>query len=542
MSQRVSRLRSLCNPEPLWHPEKKEGQRGIGEMKKEKILVIDKDESVRTTVSEVAGRLGHEVVGATEGKEGLELLRKESYALLLIDPQASDTGGADFVKAVRSEFPGLWIILMTPPGGTDLSSELVALGGADWIAKPWTNEELGVRLSRVVRDKNRLEEMTQKTVELEIANEELRRLDQLKSNFVSSVSDELQTPVTVIKEFISLMLKGQVGALTEDQREYLGIANKNTLRLTNLIEKLLDFSRIEAGKGLRLRFKPTRLVEVVEDAMMALSQQSEEKRISVENRIDPETPPVLIDRSRIMEVLINLIGNGIKFTPSGGKVTIDSRGLTEERNYLKIVVTDTGVGIALEDLPKIFDRFYQGQRTQEGAVKGTGLGLAISKEIIDGHQGSLHAESREGGGTSMLFTLPLFGVNAIFDLMIHPMLAEAERDAIPLSVIQVDFWNQQTKRETVFSGEAWETLVCAVQKMVRTVDTIVPFQNNKVFILTFNDKKLCKEIGKRVQGKLIYNNYVPKKTDVQIKTFTHPQEAPTKEDFLKGCRQLLKED
>jgi anti-sigma regulatory factor (Ser/Thr protein kinase) len=243
---------------------------------------------------------------------------------------------------------------------------------------------------------------------------------------------------------------------------------------------------------LRLRFKPTRLVEVVEDAMMALSQQLEEKRISVENRIDPETPPVLIDRSRIMEVLINLIGNGIKFTPSGGKVTIDSRGLTEERNYLKIVVTDTGVGITSEDLPKIFDRFYQGQRTQEGAVKGTGLGLAISKEIIDGHQGSLHAESREGGGTSMLFTLPLFGVNAIFDLMIHPMLEEAERDAIPLSVIQVDFWNQQTKRETVFSGEAWETLVCAVQKMVRTVDTIVPFQNNKVFILTFNKKLVRK--------------------------------------------------
>ena len=315
-------------------------------MKKEKILVVDKDESVRTTVSEVVGRFGHEVVGATEGKEGLELLRKESYTLLLIDPQAADAGGADFVKAVRSEFPGLWIILMTPPGRADLSLEWVASGGADWIAKPWTNEELGARLSRAVRDKNRLEEMTQKTVELEIANEELRRLDQLKSNFVSSVSDELQTPVTVIKEFISLMLKGQVGALTEDQREYLGIANKNTLRLTNLIEKLLDFSRIEAGKGLRLRFKPTRLVEVVEDAMMALSQQSEEKRISVENRIDPETPPVLIDRTRIMEVLINLIGNGIKFTPSGGKLTIDSRGLTEGRNYLKVVVTDTGVGIA----------------------------------------------------------------------------------------------------------------------------------------------------------------------------------------------------
>ncbi|MCJ7783886.1 MAG: hybrid sensor histidine kinase/response regulator, partial [Desulfobacterales bacterium] len=330
-------------------------------MKRERILVVDKDESVRTTVSEFVGRLGHEVGGATEGKEGLELLRKDAYTFLLVDPQTSDAGGVDFVKTVRSEFPGLWIVFMTPLGGADLSLELIASGVADWITKPMTNEELGARLNRVLCDKNRLEGMIQKTVELEIANEELRRLDQLKSNFVSSVSDELQTPVTVIKEFITLMLKGQVGALTEDQREYLGIANKNTLRLTNLIEKLLDFSRIEAGKGLRMRFKPIRVVEVVEDAMMALSQPSEEKRISVENRLDPETPPVLIDRSRIMEVLINLIGNGIKFTPSGGKVTIDSRGLSEGRNYLKVVVTDTGVGIASEDLPKIFDRFYQGQ-------------------------------------------------------------------------------------------------------------------------------------------------------------------------------------
>jgi signal transduction histidine kinase len=106
--------------------------------------------------------------------------------------------------------------------------------------------------------------------------------------------------MTVIKEFVSLMLKGQVGSLTEEQREYLGIANRNILRLTNLIEKLLDFSRIEAGKGLKLRFKPTRLTEVVEDSILALSQQADEKKITLENRFDADTPLVLIDR--LMEV------------------------------------------------------------------------------------------------------------------------------------------------------------------------------------------------------------------------------------------------
>jgi signal transduction histidine kinase len=510
--------------------------------KKEKILVVEDEGSVQSMISEMLSRAGYEVVTANHGKEALGILRKEAFSLALTDVQMPEMDGLEFLKAAQAEFPGLTIIVMTAQEAGEMAPSLLASEAADVISKPFTADELRTRLIRVLREKHRIEELTQKRVELEIANEELRRLDQLKASFVSNISDELQTPVTVIKEFIALMLKGQVGTLTDDQREYLGIANKNTLRLTNLIEKLLDFSRIEAGKGLKLKYKPTRLTEVVEDAVMALSQQADEKRIRLENHIDPDTPLVLVDRSRMMEVFVNLIGNGIKFTPTGGQVGIDAKGLTEGRNFLKVVVTDTGVGIAPEDLPRIFDRFYQGQRIQEGSTKGTGLGLAITKEIIEGHQGTIQAENRGGGGTSVVFTLPLFGIPTIFDLMVHPMLNEAEQDGLPLSLIQVEFWNQQTKREAVLTREVWETLVCAVQKMVRSVDTVIPFQESKIYIFTFNDKKLAKEIGKRVQGKVIYNNYVPKKTDVQFKTFTHPQEAPTKEDFLKGCHQLIKED
>jgi len=142
--------------------------------------------------------------------------------------------------------------------------------------------------------------------------------------------------------------------LTDEQKEYLGVANRNILRLSNLVDKLLDFSRIEAGRALRLRFRPTRLVEVIEDAQMALSQQLGEKRIALENRIDAETPLVMADRNRLLEAFINLLGNGIKFTPPDGKITIDSKGLSEDRDYLKMVVSDTGVGIFPEDLPRIW--------------------------------------------------------------------------------------------------------------------------------------------------------------------------------------------
>jgi signal transduction histidine kinase len=509
--------------------------------KKEKILVVDDDPSIQETVAEMVSRMGYEVATARHGKEALEILRKDVFTIMVTDLQMPEMDGLELTKVAHAEFPTLVILFMTVREDKETFSNVITSGATDFISKPFTFDEMTVRLNRAMRERNQLEDLTQKVVELEIANEELRRLDQLKTSFVSNVSDELQTPMTVIKEFVSLMLKGQVGALTEDQREYLGIAHKNILRMTNLVEKLLDFSRIEAGKGLKLRFKPTRLTEVIEDAIMALSQQADEKKITVENRFDADTPPVLIDRSRLMEVFVNLIGNGIKFTPPGGKVIVDSKGLTEDRGALKVVVSDTGVGIAQEDLPRIFERFYQGQRTPEGGVKGTGMGLSISKEIIDGHQGVIQAESREGGA-SFVFTLPLYGGNAIFDLVINPMIDEAERDSMPLSVIQMEFWNQQTKREAVFASEPWEGLVAAVHNMVRSVDTVVPFHKNKVYVFTFNEKKLAKEIGKRVQGKLLYGSYLPKKTDVQFKTFSHPQEAPTKEDFLKGCRQLLKED
>ena len=511
-------------------------------MKKERILVVDDEKSSREMICKMMSQIGFETGAAIHGKEALEMLRRDPFTLLITDIKMPEMDGLELIKIARVEFPGVSILCMTDDAAKDLDPEIIASGAADTIAKPFTLDEVRARLNRIIRDRDRIEDMVQKSVELEVTNEELKRLDQLKGSFVSSVSDEAQTPMSVIKEFIALMLKGQVGSLTDEQKEYLGVANRNILRLSNLIDKLLDFSRIEAGKALRLRFRPTPLVEVIEDAQLALSQQLGEKRIAIENRLDAETPLVMVDRNRLLEAFINLLGNGIKFTPPDGKITIDSKGLSEDRDYLKMVVSDTGVGISPEDLPKIFDRFFQGQRTAEENTKGTGLGLSIAKEIIEGHKGTLYAESRDGSGASFFFTLPLFGVNSIFNLMILPMLDEAERDSIPLSMIQVGFWNQKTKREAVFSSEDWEEVVNAIQKMVRSIDSVVPFRDNRIYILTFNDKKLTQEIGKRVQGKLVYGNYIPKKTEVQCHTYSYPQEAPTREDFLKGCRASLKED
>jgi hypothetical protein len=205
-------------------------------------------------------------------------------------------------------------------------------------------------------------------------------------------------------------------------------------------------------------------------------------------------------------------------------------------------VTDTGVGNSPEDLPKIFDRFYQGQRTQAGTTMGTGLGLAITKEIIEGHQGYIQGESKFGSGASFLFTLPIFGVNNIFNLLLTPMLEEAERDKMSFSLIRIIFWDPRIKREIVLSHESWEEVRYALQKLVRTVDMVIPFQNNIVYIFSFNDNKMAGEIGERVQVKLTQGGYLPRGTEVQFKIYSFPIEARSKEEFLKGCRLFLKED
>jgi signal transduction histidine kinase len=509
---------------------------------KERILVVDDEESIRDMVAKVANPMGHDVVTAKDGKEALEILRKGSFTLLITDMTMPEMDGFALMKSVRTEFPTLPSICMAGPGASYTYTDVVGSGATDYITKPFTSDEMKAKLNRVLREKDLIRDLTEKSVELEKMSEEQKRAEQLRSDFIAGISQELHTPLTVIKEVFSLVLEERIGSLTEDQKEYLGMAHKNIARLSSMVDALNDFSRIESGKELKLKFEPVRVIPVIDEAWMALSQQLEEKKIAFENHLDPDTPLIFGDRHRLVEVFVNLIGNGMKLTPSGGKIVVDSKGLTEGRNYLKLVVTDTGRSIPSEDLPRVFDRFYQGQKIQEGAGVVTGLGLAVTKEIIEGHQGFIQTESKSGNGNSFAFTLPVFGTDTIFSLLLNPMLTKAEEDKLPFSMIQVEFWDQRTKREATISDGVLEGVVYAIKMMVRSMDVVIPFQNNRVYIFTFVDKKLSKEIGERIQTKSVQGGYVPKGINVQFRTYSYPKDARNRDDFIKGCRLYLKEE
>jgi len=232
----------------------------------------------------------------------------------------------------------------------------------------------------------------------------LRELDRMKSDFVSNVSHELRTPLTAIKGSADNMLDGITGPLNEKQTRYLTRMKSNADRLTRLINNVLDLSRIEAGK-IDLKSAYLSLVTLAQEVAESIRPVATEKLISLEVASPDIGVTAWADRDKITQVLMNLVGNAVKFTPPHGKVTVAVNRNGDQ--WMQISVTDTGPGIPAEEAEKIFDRFYQIDQTGKQKARGTGLGLAISKVLVEMHGGKIWLTSEEGKGSTFSFRLPL---------------------------------------------------------------------------------------------------------------------------------------
>lgn len=229
-------------------------------------------------------------------------------------------------------------------------------------------------------------------------------LDRMKSNFISIVSHELKTPLTSIRGFVRLLETGRVGPINEKQRHYLDIVLQQTDSLTQLIEDLLDLSRIEAGI-IEVRRERVDVQPVISGVLDRLENLAREKGVRVSMSVPEDLPPVTGDADRLAQVFTNLIHNAIKFTPSGGEVWVEA---TADGETCLLKVSDTGMGISPQDLPRIFDKFYQADSSPTREQSGTGLGLSISRELVTAHGGRMWVESSRGKGTTFSFTLPLW--------------------------------------------------------------------------------------------------------------------------------------
>lgn len=245
-------------------------------------------------------------------------------------------------------------------------------------------------------------EIAELAAAIDLMCEKLLELDRLKADFFAYMSHELRTPLTAIKEGTGLLLDGVGGDTTEKQRKLLGILAEESNRLINVVSSLLDLSKMEAGMMV-YDFEVTHVHPLIKRAVAEITPLVEAKRIRLESEVEAMLAPVRIDPERILQVLRNLLGNAVKFTPNGGMVRIAAKPADGK---LAISVKDSGPGIAAESLTSIFEKFNQGSRQSAYTQQGTGLGLAIAKTIITTHGGKIWAESELGKGSTFVFVLP----------------------------------------------------------------------------------------------------------------------------------------
>jgi signal transduction histidine kinase len=259
----------------------------------------------------------------------------------------------------------------------------------------------GAQTAVAIENARLFEELRERAERLARAHRELQESDRLRTEFVQNISHELRTPLTFIKGYVELLLDGTLGQLTPQQRESLQIVAERTARVTQLVDEILTLQQVERS-GLHLA--PVLLERIAHAEVRSAKAMAEQEGLTLVEDYAPDLKLALGDHERLGQVFANLIGNAIKFTPDGGTITVR---LANDRDSVRADVIDEGIGIAQDNLARIFERFYQVDGSSKRRFRGTGLGLAIVKEIIDAHGGTITVSSEIGSGSTFSFTVPV---------------------------------------------------------------------------------------------------------------------------------------
>lgn len=255
-----------------------------------------------------------------------------------------------------------------------------------------------------ITERKKLEEERERVRELEVRSREAERANRLKSQFLASMSHELRTPLNAIVGFSDLLAEEIAGPLNEKQKRFVGHVQDGAKHLLDLINDILDLSKIEAGQ-IELRPESFTVAEALHEVLSVIKPLAMPKKIQVETAVETDLR-VYADRVRFKQILYNLLSNAVKFTPDGGRIQI---GSSVAENAVCISVSDTGVGIPAEEHEAIFSEFHQVGTTTKGVKEGTGLGLAITKRLVRQHGGRIWVESEPGKGSRFSFTVPMAG-------------------------------------------------------------------------------------------------------------------------------------
>lgn len=359
---------------------------------KYKILIIDDEEVILDSCTLILESGNYQLATARNGNLGLELVKEFQPDLVFVDLKMPGIPGLEVLEKIRDRDPNIVTIVITGYATVSSAVEAMKIGAYDFLPKPFGPDEFRLITQRGL-DRRRL---VLETISLR------REKEMLRENFAAIVSHELKSPLGAVQQNLFVLEDELSDKLSEEQKSKIERMKVKINDLINLIHTWLRVISVDVKK-LQESFQPTSIPAVISKAIENVQPQAIRKNIEIVPTIQEPLRLVNGDEGTLVEVVGNILGNGVKFSREGSRILIKAE---EKENILIISIADTGIGISKEDLPYIFEDFYTGD-TGQIVEKSSGLGLAISKRIVEAHNGSISVESELGKGTIVTICLPV---------------------------------------------------------------------------------------------------------------------------------------
>jgi len=353
------------------------------------ILVVDDEAGIRDLCARALN--DYRILEAENGQVAQDLLNREPIDLVLVDVMMPVMNGLDLLKQIKDRNPDQLVIVMTGYADKEIILRALKAHADDFIQKPLNLLQLKSAVGKALEKRLLRQELQQ-----------LKRLDRLKAEFLGLISHKLRTPTTVLSLFFQNLASGAVSADTADFPFVVKAMREEADYLANLIQDLLTYSDVILQEQ-QPTLEPADLREIALTVLAEKRPAAGEKGISLISSLQENWPRLALDRRRIAFAISALLDNAIKFTPRQGQVTLAGES---RDNELQLVIRDTGIGIPTDELPRVFDKFYQIDPTHTGQIRGFGLGLFYARQFVQDHGGSLTLESTAGTGTTVTISLP----------------------------------------------------------------------------------------------------------------------------------------
>jgi signal transduction histidine kinase len=358
------------------------------------ILVIDDEKAMRDSCSQVLTKDGYLTETAEDGDSGLQKVSRIRPDLVLVDLKMPGMGGMELLGKIAEIDLNIVSIVITGYATIESAVEAMKRNAYDFIPKPFTPDQLRIIVGRGLEKRRLAVESAQLRWEKET----------MRENFITLVSHQLRSPLISIQQCFNVILEGFAfeGEWASQQKELIEEVTKRIESLLKLIDDWLDMSRVEAGKLID-NFKPVALGPILSETIELFKPLAEAKKVALETNFCNDLPGVQGDGESLKQAFTNLISNAIQYNRQRGTVTISTK---EDRDHLRVEISDTGIGISQENLHFIFDEFFRVKTKETRGIRGSGLGLPIAKRIIEAHNGSIKVVSESGKGTNFTVLLP----------------------------------------------------------------------------------------------------------------------------------------